>query len=91
MSGQAAIHCPQSSGFFLTFFPYIQVNFCNSNLFFFFFLNHTFNFKMYIIQNIYAAVSLVPVSDTQGFHYTKYRQNVMLQSIGLHANVLLIW
>ena len=46
---------------------------------------------MYIIQNIYAAVSLVHVSDTQGFHYTKYRQNVMLQSIGSHANVLLIW
>ena len=39
---------------------------------------------MYIIQNIYAAVSLVHVSDTQGFHYTKYRQNVKLQLIGVY-------
>uniref|UniRef100_A0A2N9G8N6 Squalene cyclase C-terminal domain-containing protein n=1 Tax=Fagus sylvatica TaxID=28930 RepID=A0A2N9G8N6_FAGSY len=43
--------------------------------------------EFWLLPNIFPihpAVSLVHVSDTQGFHYTKYRQNVKLQSIGVY-------
>ena len=85
MSGQAAIHCLQNFGFFLISSLCIQV-----------FATHIFllkrtPFKMHITQKIYVAVSIVHVSDHHDLHYTKYRQNVMLLSLGLHANVLFIW
>jgi hypothetical protein len=41
------------------------------------------------IKEYYLA--LVLLSDTEGVHYMKCRQNVMLLSLGLHANVLFIW
>ena len=85
MSGQAAIHCPQNSGFFLISSLCIQVLVTHI-----FLLKRTL-FKMHITQKLYVAVSKVHVSNRHDLHYTKYRKNVILLSLGLLANVLFIW
>ena len=46
---------------------------------------------MHITQKLYVAISKVNVSNRHDLHYTKYRENVILLSLGLLANVLFIW
>ena len=85
MSGQVAIHYPQNSGFFLISSLCIQVLVTHI------FLLKSKLFKMHITQKLYVAISKVNVSNRHDLHYSKYRENVILLSLGLLANVLFIW